>query len=177
MCHFIIVIVTCDDPMCRQRQHILWLPWGFHEACSLNSRSVVQQKRPMGMMCKQQTCCRISLYLCLGRWLGLLSGRFLPESSSLMQHCCCVVLCCGVLCRGVCGKQLSCGHKCPDTCHAGPCAPCQVVVAAQCACREQQQQRLCHLSVWRCEKTCGKLLACGRHHCDQVGGEGFKGLG
>ena len=41
-------------------------------------------------------------------------------------------------------------------------------MAAQCACGEQQSRRPCHLSVWHCEKTCGKLLACGRHLCDQV---------
>jgi hypothetical protein len=70
--------------------------------------------------------------------------------------------------RDVCGKLLPCGHKCPDTCHPGACSPCQVIVSAQCACGEQQARRPCHLSAWHCEKTCGKLLACGRHHCDQV---------
>lgn len=73
------------------------------------------------------------------------------------------------LCRAICSKRMQCGHPCPDICHVGPCAPCQEVVAARCACGEQQSRRPCYLADWHCEKTCGKLLACGRHTCDQVG--------
>lgn len=39
---------------------------------------------------------------------------------------CYLSLMCPVLCRGVCGKLLPCGLKCPDTCHAGPFPPCQL---------------------------------------------------
>jgi hypothetical protein len=81
--------------------------------------------------------------------------------------CCCAVPCC-VPCRDVCAKVLPCGHTCPDMCHAGPCAPCQVIVSAQCACGQQQAKRPCYLADWHCERLCGQLLACGRHHCDQV---------
>lgn len=37
-----------------------------------------------------------------------------------------------------------------------------------CASGEQQAKRPCYLADWHCEQVCGKLLACGRHHCDQV---------
>lgn len=101
------------------------------------------------------------------------TSRHSKSSDPVPDIClyCGVTLCCAVLrCRDVCGKVLPCGHKCPDICHAGPCAPCQVIASAQCACGDQQAKRPCYLADWHCERTCGKLLACGRHHCDQVRG-------
>ncbi|KAK9887146.1 hypothetical protein WA026_020593 [Henosepilachna vigintioctopunctata] len=72
-------------------------------------------------------------------------------------------------CGEICGKDLKppCGHKCLLLCHPGPCPPCPVTVNARCYCgaKPPRLQR-CSDKYWSCGGSCGKLLECEKHYCD-----------
>ena len=72
-------------------------------------------------------------------------------------------------CTRVCGKPLDCGrHCCEQVCHAGPCGPCKLAGPKACPCGKQQlPHAACDVVVPPCGETCGKLLACGVHHCHE----------
>ena len=72
-------------------------------------------------------------------------------------------------CTRVCGALLDCGrHSCTEVCHAGPCAPCQLAGPKACPCgKEQLPHSACDVVVPPCGQTCGKLLGCGRHTCNE----------
>jgi hypothetical protein len=69
---------------------------------------------------------------------------------------------------------LACGtHPCREQCHAGPCAPCDVVLdrTGACCCGrdlDQAAPRRCGDPVRRCERMCGTPLPCGRCICDRT---------
>ena len=72
-------------------------------------------------------------------------------------------------CGKPCGRTLDCGqHPCPQTCHQGPCQPCQKTSVQLCRCQRHQRQCDCASPSWTCDDTCGKPLACGHHLCDVV---------
>ena len=72
-----------------------------------------------------------------------------------------------ITCGNECGKQLDCGiHTCTRKCHEGDCGPCE----QSCPCGKKRLQ--CSGEKNRgfgkpCEDTCGKVLDCGEHHCEQ----------
>ncbi|OAY70532.1 NF-X1-type zinc finger protein NFXL2 [Ananas comosus] len=69
-------------------------------------------------------------------------------------------------CGEPCNKPLPCGsHRCPTTCHDGPCLPCRVRGTYKCACGAEEQERICAEREFRCDRPCGGTLACGRHEC------------
>lgn len=72
-------------------------------------------------------------------------------------------------CGEICAKELEppCGHKCLLLCHPGPCPPCPVTVNAKCYCgaKPPRLQR-CSDKYWSCGGSCGKLLECSKHYCD-----------
>nr|CAD1839837.1 unnamed protein product [Ananas comosus var. bracteatus] len=69
-------------------------------------------------------------------------------------------------CGEPCNKPLPCGsHRCPTTCHDGPCLPCRVRGTYKCACGAEEQERICAEREFRCDRLCGGTLACGRHEC------------
>lgn len=83
------------------------------------------------------------------------------------------------LCEKTCEKVLNCGeHKCELVCHSGECDPCQVAVELTCYSHEEKRAVKCgspEASVaskfefyMRCEKECGKLLACKSHYCKDL---------
>lgn len=49
----------------------------------------------------------------------------------------------------------------------GPCPPCPVTVNAKCYCgaKPPRLQR-CSDKYWSCGGSCGKLLECGKHNCE-----------
>lgn len=71
-------------------------------------------------------------------------------------------------CGDICKKSIKpeCGHKCLLLCHPGPCPPCPVIVNNTCFCGASDPipQRCCDKN-WSCQKTCNKLLSCGKHNC------------
>lgn len=98
-------------------------------------------------------------------------------------------------CQQVCAKLLSCGHKCPATCHsavltqiqptqkrAGPwepqiapqiklickdCPPCLVPLPVTCIGNHETQDFACFMAQpTSCHRQCGRLLPCGNHHCN-----------
>uniref|UniRef100_A0A2P2IRL8 NF-X1-type zinc finger protein NFXL1 n=1 Tax=Rhizophora mucronata TaxID=61149 RepID=A0A2P2IRL8_RHIMU len=85
------------------------------------------------------------------------------------------VLTCGELCD----KLLECGrHRCERICHVGPCDPCKVLVNASCFCQKKVEVVLCgdmavkgelttEDGVFSCNSTCGKMLGCGNHICQE----------
>ncbi|KAI8359868.1 hypothetical protein EDC96DRAFT_513466 [Choanephora cucurbitarum] len=77
-------------------------------------------------------------------------------------------------CTSTCNKPLPCGHACPDTCHAGDCAPCQAKVEVACRCQSNSFEDLCsHVCEASggepplCDRVCRSVRNCGRHTCGQ----------
>ncbi|XP_031255197.1 NF-X1-type zinc finger protein NFXL1-like [Pistacia vera] len=77
-------------------------------------------------------------------------------------------------CCSTCGKELSCGHhKCGEICHPGPCGDCELMPSKikSCHCGKtslQEQRKSCLDPIPTCTQKCGKALACGVHHCNEV---------
>eukprot|EP00798_Chlamydomonas_sp_ICE-L_P014078 gene14078-20026_t len=72
-------------------------------------------------------------------------------------------------CLKTCGKTLSCGnHKCEQVCHNGPCSGCPFEGVRTCPCGKVTYADLaCTDKASACGQTCGKLLACGSHYCQE----------
>ncbi|KAJ4489946.1 hypothetical protein J3R30DRAFT_3278404 [Lentinula aciculospora] len=93
-----------------------------------------------------------------------------------------------VSCGKTCSKILGCGkHSCQQTCHLGPCTPCERKDILDCWCGKEQKQVLCgegdvwlesvgcddsaleHMQEPRkgfgCQTVCGKPFDCGDHAC------------
>ncbi|CAL8460554.1 g83 [Coccomyxa elongata] len=70
-------------------------------------------------------------------------------------------------CGRVCGKTLGCGRcACEQICHEGPCGDCPRAGMRTCPCGKAAYSDLrCDEEAPTCGGTCGKILACGRHHC------------
>jgi len=85
-----------------------------------------------------------------------------------------------VTCGHPCDKLLECWrHRCERICHVGPCDSCQVLVNASCFCKKKTEVVLCgdmavkgevkaEDGVFSCNSTCGKMLGCGNHMCDET---------
>ncbi|XP_035468809.2 transcriptional repressor NF-X1 isoform X2 [Scophthalmus maximus] len=80
-------------------------------------------------------------------------------------------------CDKVCGALLNCAeHTCTQVCHSGACQPCQLQVQQVCYCGVTTREVLCGtdkegfdgLGHCSCQKTCGKMLDCKAHQCQQV---------
>ncbi|KAJ4835807.1 NF-X1-type zinc finger protein nfxl1 [Turnera subulata] len=76
-------------------------------------------------------------------------------------------------CTKVCGKSLPCGiHQCKETCHAGVCSPCLVLVTQKCRCGSTSRTVECFKTTaeneqFTCDKPCGRKKNCGRHRCSE----------
>lgn len=71
-------------------------------------------------------------------------------------------------CGKLCGKRLSCGHRCPHKCHPGNCPDCTLTATVSCHCGAEAQTLPCSQRDFHCDRVCGKVLSCGRHSCDKV---------
>ncbi|KAJ6760100.1 NUCLEAR TRANSCRIPTION FACTOR X-BOX BINDING 1 NFX1 [Salix purpurea] len=83
-------------------------------------------------------------------------------------------------CGQSCDKLLECWrHRCERICHVGPCDSCRVSVSASCFCKKKMEVVLCgdlavkgevkaEDGVFSCNATCGKMLDCGNHMCDET---------
>ncbi len=76
-------------------------------------------------------------------------------------------------CDKVCGKALDCGHLCAQSCHDGPCAPCEQMAAAACACGQISRQVVCGeraaaAATLRCDTICRAWMSCKQHRCANV---------
>jgi hypothetical protein len=72
-------------------------------------------------------------------------------------------------CNARCDNTLPCGHACNATCHPGPCPPCPLRSTATCPCGAASKELPCagH-GAFRCDKVCGRSLACAVHSCRRV---------
>ncbi|KAF0332585.1 NF-X1 type zinc finger [Colletotrichum asianum] len=73
-------------------------------------------------------------------------------------------------CKKTCGKTLSCGHQCVDTCHIGPCNPCFQKMDITCRCGRTSCTSLCHqgeIAPPMCMRVCQGQLNCARHKCGE----------
>ena len=73
-------------------------------------------------------------------------------------------------CGEKCPKTLSCGrHPCPRACHVGPCGPCPSSTTRSCPCGSTLFPQLsCDgPDPGSCGRTCGKILECGFHSCEE----------
>ena len=70
-------------------------------------------------------------------------------------------------CDKICDKALSCGHRCADVCHTGPCSSCLQKVDIPCRCGRTTTQAICHQGRPQplCSRPCQATLNCGRHTC------------
>ena len=87
-------------------------------------------------------------------------------------------------CGEPCGKPLEreilvgggnrddlCPHTCVLQCHPGPCPTCKAFAPPRlCPCGKKNITTRCsdRRSVLTCGQCCGKLLECGRHHCERI---------
>ncbi|PRW05874.1 putative mitochondrial-processing peptidase subunit beta isoform B [Chlorella sorokiniana] len=77
---------------------------------------------------------------------------------------------CGERCER---RAQGCGHPCVllchPVCHDGDCPPCPLVSDVACRCGAEAARLPCsQKGVFQCKRVCGKLLACGRHRCEEV---------
>ena len=70
-------------------------------------------------------------------------------------------------CRDRCPKDLPCGHRCPEKCHTGSCAPataCKKRVAVHCECGRLKQEYVCgathvkNIPVVVCNAECERII-------------------
>ncbi|XP_059369674.1 transcriptional repressor NF-X1-like isoform X2 [Carassius carassius] len=82
-----------------------------------------------------------------------------------------------LLCEEVCGALLNCSkHFCAQVCHSGPCQPCPLRVQQACFCGVVFREVACGTDCghfdgsgyFSCCKTCGKMLDCQSHRCQQL---------
>ena len=78
-------------------------------------------------------------------------------------------------CGKLCGKRLACGHRCPHKCHSGTCPECMLTATVSCHCGAETQKLPCSQRDFQCDRVCGKVLACGRHKCENVCHDGSCG--
>jgi len=89
------------------------------------------------------------------------------------------------ICGMPCGKLLPCKeHKCKNTCHMGPCAPCKELVDQTCRCGSTKRKIDCYLVNYPleiitalgipksdleflCKKRCDCLKKCNKHRCNR----------
>eukprot|EP00735_Rhodelphis_limneticus_P011594 TRINITY_DN4715_c0_g1::TRINITY_DN4715_c0_g1_i1::g.21263::m.21263 TRINITY_DN4715_c0_g1::TRINITY_DN4715_c0_g1_i1::g.21263 ORF type:complete len:914 (+),score=165.85,sp/Q9SY59/NFXL1_ARATH/35.41/3e-128,zf-NF-X1/PF01422.12/4e+02,zf-NF-X1/PF01422.12/0.0098,zf-NF-X1/PF01422.12/0.00056,zf-NF-X1/PF01422.12/0.00064,zf-NF-X1/PF01422.12/0.031,zf-NF-X1/PF01422.12/1.5e+04,zf-NF-X1/PF01422.12/8.8e+03,zf-NF-X1/PF01422.12/1.8,zf-NF-X1/PF01422.12/4.9e-05,zf-NF-X1/PF01422.12/26,zf-NF-X1/PF01422.12/0.013,zf-NF-X1/P len=81
---------------------------------------------------------------------------------------------CGRECRK---RHNACGHPCAALCHPGACPPCIVPREQECYCGRNKATRPCGEAVrdrdegskgeFSCTETCGRLLDCGNHTCQE----------
>ncbi|KAI0827026.1 hypothetical protein BC628DRAFT_1319106 [Trametes gibbosa] len=82
-------------------------------------------------------------------------------------------------CANPCSRPRACGHPCSLNCHPGPCPPCQVTTQIPCYCgKETLSFRCANLAIGRngiaataelsCNQTCGRMLGCGNHTCEDA---------
>ncbi|KAK9278362.1 hypothetical protein L1049_027927 [Liquidambar formosana] len=83
-------------------------------------------------------------------------------------------------CGQHCDKLLDCWrHRCDRICHVGHCDPCQVLINASCFCKKKEEVLLCadmavkgevkaEDGVFSCSSTCGRMLSCGNHVCNEI---------
>ncbi|XP_077333657.1 NF-X1-type zinc finger protein NFXL1 isoform X1 [Lithobates pipiens] len=72
-------------------------------------------------------------------------------------------------CGQVCETEFkpSCGHKCLLLCHPGPCPPCPKMVTTSCFCKKAKPiPRRCSAKDWSCQQSCGRMLLCRQHKCE-----------
>ncbi|CAG9463242.1 unnamed protein product [Pedinophyceae sp. YPF-701] len=67
-------------------------------------------------------------------------------------------------CGGTCDKELPCGHRCQQRCHAGGCQTCLVMVTKACGCGSTRAELPCYKEV-ACKSKCSRMRSCGRHQC------------
>lgn len=78
---------------------------------------------------------------------------------------------CGTMpptCGKPCSKERNCGHRCPDECHPGECAPCVENTKFDCVGGHGESRFVpCHIGTKgiKCSRACGKPLLCGIHAC------------
>jgi len=71
-------------------------------------------------------------------------------------------------CDSQCDKSLKCGkHRCPFTCHDGPCMdPCTQIEKVKCCCEQSTFLVPCGLHEKpHCNLKCESLMSCRRHRC------------
>ena len=70
-------------------------------------------------------------------------------------------------CGDPCRRERRCGHRCTESCHAGPCPPCPVMVERACHCGATTARVRCSaaVAVRSCGQVCGRTLECGTHTC------------
>ncbi len=77
-------------------------------------------------------------------------------------------------CALPCGRERSCGHICPRTCHTGSCEsePCVEKVNIPCRCSYTPTEAECHVGIKsgqsECSRVCRAQLNCGKHICGRI---------
>jgi transcriptional repressor NF-X1 len=90
----------------------------------------------------------------------------LTEISSILRTSCTDPI---PLCQKQCLKPLSsCEHLCQQSCHTGPCLPCDTLITTPCRCGRSNFDVICSDAQNEdliCKRVCHTNLNCGRHNC------------
>ncbi|XP_070708642.1 transcriptional repressor NF-X1 [Pempheris klunzingeri] len=140
------------------------IPHSCGDMCG-KKRSGVDCNHPCNILCHPGPCPQCPAFVTKSCICGKTSQPMRCGQGTVLQ------------CDKVCGAFLNCAeHTCAQVCHSGACQPCQLQVQQVCYCGVTSRKVLCgtdkegfngsgHFS---CQKTCGKMLKCEAHRCQQV---------
>ncbi|XP_071340974.1 transcriptional repressor NF-X1 [Trachinotus anak] len=139
------------------------IPHSCGDMCG-KKRSGVDCNHPCNILCHPGPCPQCPAFVTKSCICGKTSQPMRCGQAAVLQ------------CDKVCGAVLNCAiHTCTQVCHSGACQPCQLQVQQVCYCGVTTRKVLCgtdegfdgsgHFS---CQKTCGKMLDCEAHRCQQL---------
>ncbi|XP_061614811.1 transcriptional repressor NF-X1 isoform X2 [Phyllopteryx taeniolatus] len=139
------------------------IPHSCGDMCG-KKRSGVDCNHPCNILCHPGPCPQCPAFVTKSCVCGRTSQP-MRCSQALLLHC-----------DKACGASLNCGqHTCAQVCHAGACHPCQLQVLQACYCGASTREVPCGTDEdgfdgsgnFSCQKTCGKMLNCEAHQCQQ----------
>ncbi|XP_018549214.1 transcriptional repressor NF-X1 [Lates calcarifer] len=140
------------------------IPHSCGDMCG-KKRSGVDCNHPCNILCHPGPCPQCPAFVTKSCICGKTSQPMRCGQGTVLQ------------CDKMCGALLNCAeHTCTQVCHSGACQPCQLQVQQVCYCGVTTRKVLCGtdkegfdgLGHFSCQKTCGKMLDCEAHRCQQV---------
>lgn len=155
----------------------LGIPHSCGNSCS-RQRSACEH--PCSLQCHPGPCppCKITLQVVCGCPKAKRMDRRCSDDTSSS-------------CGETCLRPLPCGnpdHLCNETCHLGPCLPCNKREVVKCWCRKAERETTCgeiapilhqdigcgtvtaqaELKGFTCDQVCGRPFSCGSHTCEKL---------
>ncbi|XP_061121370.1 transcriptional repressor NF-X1 [Syngnathus typhle] len=139
------------------------IPHSCGDMCG-KKRSGGDCNHPCNILCHPGPCPQCPAFVTRSCICGKMSQPMRCSQPSLLR------------CGEACGAMLNCGrHACAQVCHGGSCQPCQLRVQQACYCGVSTREIPCGTDEdgldasgdFSCQKTCGNMLNCEIHRCQQ----------